>query len=137
MPESSRGPDAVAVINTTPDAVDLLKDVLEQAGFLVITAFTWAIQNGTVDLKGLLQTYQPKVIVYDIAPPYERNWMHFLHLRETVLKGYRFVLTSVNVRHVESLVGADERVYEVVGKPHDLDAIVRAIKEAVRARPTR
>jgi hypothetical protein len=137
MPDSSSAPDVVAVINTTPDAVDLLKDVLERAGFLVVTAYTWAVQNGSVDLKSMLETHRPKVIVYDIAPPYDRNWAFFLHMRQTILAGYRFVLTSVNIRHVESLVGADERVYEVVGKPHDLDIIVRATKEAARARPTR
>ena len=43
----------------------------------------------------------------------------------------------MNVKHVEGLAGRDERIYEVVGKPHDLDEIVRAAKEAVRARPTR
>ena len=55
----------------------------------------------------------------------------------TVLRDYQFVLTSVNCAHVEGLVGKDEHVYEVVGKPHDLDLIVRAVKEAMRARPTR
>ena len=49
--------------------------------------------------------YRPKVIVYDIAPPYDRNWAFFLHLRQTILGGYRFVLTSVNVKHVQALVG--------------------------------
>ena len=34
------------------------------------------------------------------------------------------VLTSVNPRHVEHLAGRHERVYEVVGKPLDLDEIV-------------
>lgn len=129
--------DAVAVINTTPDAVDLLKDALEQAGFLVVTAYTWAVQNGSINLDALLRTYRPKVIVYDIAPPYERNWAFLQHLRRTILTDYQFVLTSVNVKHVEGLVGADDRVYEVVGKAHDLEAIVRATKEAARARPTR
>lgn len=137
MPDNTSGPDAIAVINTAPDAVDLLKDVLEQAGFLVVTAYIWAVQNGSVNLQALLETYRPKVIVYDIAPPYDRNWAFFLHLRQTILGGYRFVLTSVNVKHVQALVGMDEQVYEVVGKPHDLDVIVRATKEAVRARPTR
>jgi hypothetical protein len=85
----------------------------------------------------LLRINVPKVIVYDIAPPYERNWAYLQHLRRTVLDGYRFVLTSVNVKHVERLVGSDERVYEVVGTPHDLDQIVRATKEAAKARPTR
>ena len=49
----------------------------------------------------------------------------------------RFVITSVNVAHVERLLGRDEHVYEVVERPLDLDRIVTAVKEAVRARPTR
>ena len=137
MAEPSAGPDLVLVVNTTPDAVDLLKDVLEQAGFLVVSTFTWLIQGGKVDIEALLRTHQPKVIVYDIAAPYDRNWAFFVHLREHVFKQVRFVLTSMNVKHVEGLAGRDERIYEVVGKPHDLDEIVRAAKEAVRARPTR
>jgi hypothetical protein len=43
----------------------------------------------------------------------------------------------VNTRHVEGLLNRDERVFEVVGTPHDLDAIVKATKEAVRMRPVR
>jgi len=135
--EAAEGPDVVFEINTTPDAIDLVKDVLEQAGFLVVSTFTWAVQNGTVNLEAMLRTHRPKVVLYDLAPPYERNWAFFLHLRETILKDVRFVLTSVNVREVEKLVGRDERVYEIVGKPHDLDLIVRATKETARARPTR
>jgi CheY-like chemotaxis protein len=130
-------PPLVAVINTTPDAIDLVKDALERAGFLVASTFTWMIQSGEVDLKGFLETHQPAVIVYDLAPPYERNWATLQRLRQTVLKGYRFVLTSVNVKHVQGLVGNDEHVYEIVGTPHDLNEVVRAVKEASRARPTR
>ena len=60
----------------------------------------------------------------------------FEHLRETALKGYIFVLTSTHAARVEQLVGRSARVYEVVGKPLDLDAIVSAVREAARARPT-
>jgi len=130
-------PDVVLIVNTSPDAVDVLKDVLEQAGFLVVSTFTWAVQNGTVDLLALMRAHRPRVVVYDIALPYERNWAFFLHLREQVLKDVHFVLTSMNVKQVEGLVGRDERIYEVVGKPHDLDVIVRATKEAARSRLTR
>ena len=126
----------VAVINSTPDAVDLLKDALEHAGFVVMTAFTWDIQGGELNLEAFLRVSQPKVIVYDIAPPYDRNWSFLEHLRSTILKDYKFVLTTMNVRHLEALVGRDERVYEIVGKAEDLDAIVRATKEAARSRPT-
>ena len=43
--------------------------MLEQAGFLVVSTFTWLIQGGKVDIEALLRTHQPKVIVYDIAAP--------------------------------------------------------------------
>ena len=125
----------VAVINTSPDAIDLIKDVLERAGFLVVSTFTWMVAAGQVDLEAFVRAHAPAVIVYDIAPPYERNWEFLQHLRATVLKAYPFVLTAPNVAQVERLVDrADERVYEVVGQPHDLDQIVRAVKEASKAR---
>jgi hypothetical protein len=47
------------------------------------------------------------------------------------------VLVSVNERRALEVVGRDETVYEVVGEPQDIDAVVRAVKEASRARPTR
>jgi len=42
----------------------------------------------------------------------------------------------VNADHAKEVVGNSEMVYEVVGKPFDLDAILRAVKEASKARPT-
>jgi CheY-like chemotaxis protein len=133
---SSRQPVA-AVINTAPDTIDLLKDALERAGLLVVTGYAHDIRDGHLDLQSFLGTHHPDVIVYDIAPPYDRNWAFLQHLRSTLLGGYRFVLTAVNRQYVEALVGRDERVYEVVGKADDLDEIVRAAREAVRARDTR
>jgi CheY-like chemotaxis protein len=129
--------DVVAVINTSPDTIDLLKDLLERAGLLVVSTYTHDIRDGKLDLGAFLHAHEPRVIVYDIAPPYERNWQFFQHLRQTVLAGYRFVLTTTNPSRVEPLVGRDEHVYEVVDKTPDLDAILRATREALRARATR
>ena len=136
MEETARasGPHVAAVINTSPDTVDLLKDALEKAGLLVVTGYTHDIRDGSLDLRSFVTTHRPDVIVYDLAPPYDRNWAFLQHLRSTTLGGYRFVLTTANRRYVETLVGRDERVYEVVGKADDLDAIVQAVREAVRAR---
>ena len=130
-------PDVVAVINTSPDTVELLKDALERAGFIVVNTYTHAIRDGEIDLEAFLRTFKPKVILYDISPPYERNWALFQSLRETVLRDYRFVLTSVNTAQVERLVKHDQRIYEVVGHSDDLDALVQATREAARARDTR
>lgn len=136
-PHAGSGPYVAAVINTTPDTVDLLKDALEQAGLLVVTGYTHDIRDGTLNLQSFLATHSPDVIVYDLAPPYDRNWAFLQHLRNTALSGYRFVLTTTNRRYVEGLVGRDERIYEVVGKAEDLDPIVQAVREAVRARDAR
>lgn len=126
----------VAVINTSADTVELLSSALECAGFVTVCSYTHDIRDGRIDLEAFLRQHRPTVIVYDIAPPYDRNWRFFEHLRETALKGYVFVLTSTHPARVEQLVGRTARVYEVVGKPLDLDAIVSAVREAARARPT-
>ena len=126
----------VAVINTSPDTIELLKSALERAGFIVVSTFTWAVANGQIDLRSFVATHAPSVIVYDIAPPYDRNWTLLQNLRANILKSYNFVLTTVNTSHVERLVGRDQRVYEVVGRDDDLGEIVRAVKEASRVRPT-
>ncbi len=99
--------------------------------------YTHCIRDGSVDLEAFLRTHRPRVIVYDIAPPYERNWQFLQHLRETVLDGYQFVLTTTNPSRVEPFVRGDERVYEVVDKDGSLDEILRATREAARSRSIR
>ncbi len=119
-----------------PDTVDMLKDVLQRAGFMVVSAFYLGDRPRVAQSQRLPDDESPESDRLRHRAPLRQNWAFLQHLRATILDGYQFVLTSTNVRYVESLVGRDERVYEVVGKPHDLDAIVRAAKEAARARPT-
>ena len=130
-------PPVAAVINTSPDTVDLLKDVLEKAGFLVVTGYTHEVREGKLDLEMLLRVSDPCVILWDLAPPYDRNYAFLQLLRSSVLKGRRLILTTPNKARVDELVGRDEDVYEIVGKADDLDNIIRATREASRARATR
>jgi len=128
----------VAIINTNPDIVRMLRTAIEQAGFLVVVTYVEDIKTGQVDLQAFLRDNDPRVIVYDVAPPYEQNWMFLEHVKATPgFEGRHFVITSVNVKKVDELVGPDETVYEVVGLESDIREIVRAVKEATRARPTR
>ena len=131
-------PIVVAVVNTNPDLVRLLRVSLEHAGFVVLIMHIEDIKLGTTDMDMLLTQHDPKVIVYDVAPPYDQNWRFLDHLRgSTSFRGRQFVLTSVNVKRMQELVHKDERVYEVVGKSKDIGEVVRAVKEASRNRPTR
>jgi DNA-binding NarL/FixJ family response regulator len=124
-----------AVVNTNPDLVELLKAKIEAAGFVVLVLHIAEIRQG-LDLGAVLAQHDPQVIVYDIVAPYERNWRFFQHLRETLLQGRRFVLTTPNEAALRRLVGRDAQVYEILDGGSDIDAIVQAVREAARARPT-
>jgi hypothetical protein len=131
-------PAVVAIVNTNPDLVRMLRMALERAGFIVFEIFIENIKLGAADVDSFLSQHDPKVIVYDLAPPYDVNWRFLDHLRTaTDFKGRQFVLTSVNVRNAEEVVKGDESVYEIVGEEKDIAEVVRAVKEASRARPTR
>ena len=128
----------VAIINSSPDTVDLIRIPLQRAGFTVLSGYTFDIRDGRVDVSAFVERHRPRVLVYDVAPPYEENWRLFQHVRGLeAMRDCRFVITSVNPRHVEALAGRDERIYEVVGRPVDLDEIVNAVREALKARATR
>jgi DNA-binding NarL/FixJ family response regulator len=126
----------VAVINTNPDLVELLKARIEAAGLAVLVMHVADIRAG-LDLGAVLAQHEPKVIVYDVVAPYERNWRFFEHLRGSVFQNRHFVLTTPNEPALRRIVGRDESVYEIIEGADDIDAIVQAVREAVRARPTR
>ena len=128
----------VAVVNTSPDTIDLLRDALDRAGFLVVSCYTHDIRDGRIDFEAFMRTHKPAVIAYDIAPPYERNISLYRHIRGMeAIRDARFVITATNAAQVQTLIGRDEHVYEIVGREEDLGRIVDAIKQASRARPTR
>lgn len=121
-------PNVVAIFNTSEDTIDLLRIVFENAGFVVVTAFTNLLRDGKIDLETFMRQHQPRVIVYDIAIPYDHNWRLYEHLRGApACSGVAFVLTTTNIKHVRQLAGSAE-LHEIVGKPYDLNQIVDAVK---------
>src|SRR5688572_27871104 len=138
MHTTTQTPTVVAIVNTNPDLVRIMRYSLERAGFVVFEIHIEDIRLGEANVDSFLRQHDPKVIVYDLAPPYDMNWRFLDHLRtSTAFKGCQFVLTSVNVRHAEEIVRGDESVYEILGEEKDSAEDVRAVKEASRARPTR
>jgi CheY-like chemotaxis protein len=103
-----------------------------------VSAHADAIKRGQTSLADFVNAHRPAVVVFDLMPPYDRNYRFIEHLRETeALDGCQFVLTSTNPGRAHELAGTTDQIYEVIGKPYDLDQITRAVKEASRARPTK
>jgi DNA-binding response OmpR family regulator len=130
--------ETIAVFNTSEDTTELLRIFFEQAGFVVVTAFTNMLRDGKVDYGGFMRQHQPKVIVYDVAIPYEQNWRLFEHFRASpAARDVTFVLTTTNVAQLQKVAVTTQQIYEIVGKPYDLDLVLRAVKDGLRVRPTR
>jgi CheY-like chemotaxis protein len=125
-------PPVVAIFNTSPDTIEMMRICLEPAGFVVVGAYTYEIRDGEVDIELLVRQHQPKLIIYDIAPPYDRNWRLFQHISSMpAVNGVNFLVTTTNQRHVREVAGPDQQVYEIVGKPYDLGVLVEAVKDVV------
>ena len=131
-------PIVVAIINTNPDLVRLLRVNLESAGYVVLVIHIEDIKTAAGDVEAIIERHNPRVIIYDIVPPYDVNWRFFDHLRTTkAFQNRHFVITTVNIGQVQRVVGKESVVYEVVGEASDIQQVVRAVREATRARAVR
>ena len=129
--------EVVALFNTNADMRDILRLGLERAGFIAVIGHIHDLRTGALELAPFIDQHQPKVIVYDLVMPYDRNWAFMTHVREhPTMQGRQFVISTPNLHAAQTAVGRDEQVHEVVSDK-DIDAIILAVREALKARPTR
>jgi len=124
--------DVVAVVNSSEDTVEMLRQCLVTHGFTsVVTAHINHFKTGEHDFPKFVRTHEPAVIIYDISIPYEKNWTFLkLLLDSESIRGRKIVLTTTNKKRLDELVGPTDAL-EIVGKPYDLEKIVDAVKSAI------
>jgi DNA-binding NarL/FixJ family response regulator len=129
---SKAGPPVVAILNSNDDTVEMLRTILEMEGMVAVSAHVSDMRRGQFDFSGFLAEHDPKVVIYDVPPPYDRSWLFFEHLRELpTMKHRKFVLTSTNPARVQQVAVTDQPILEIIGKPYDLQMITEAVKKAL------
>ena len=129
---------SIAVFNSSEDTIEVLKMALEEHGFAVASGHVSDIKRGQVDVLDFVEEHQPDVVIYDVALPYEENW-RFLRLLQSseALKHLKWVITTTHKKRLEELVGDCGEVFEIVGKPYDIEQITNAVRGALDgARPS-
>jgi DNA-binding NtrC family response regulator len=128
-------PPVVAIINSTPDVIEMLRIAFEGAGIAAVGTYTHAIRDGEVDVEAFMRQHDPTVVIYDVAPPYPNNWLLFQHIAHLpVMQGKHFIVTTTNKTHVEKLAsGAKKPLFEIVGTPYDLGLLIEEVRQALRA----
>ncbi|HVL68236.1 MAG TPA: hypothetical protein VM364_13315 [Vicinamibacterales bacterium] len=125
-------PPVIAILNSNDDTVEMLRMAFENEGIVAVSAHVSDLRRGEIDFSGFLREHDPRVILYDLVPPYERSWLFLQHLRGTSAGADRhYVLTSTNPARVRQIAGIDEQVFEIIGKPYDLNLIVEAVKRVL------
>ena len=133
---SQRGEVTIAVINSNQDTTEMLRECLQHYGYTsVVIGHVTDIKRGRTDFLQFVAAHDPQVLVWDISIPYEENW-RFVHLlmNGEQMVGRRVVLTTTNKRALDQLVGRTEAL-EILGKPYDLDQIVKAVDRAAGITP--
>ena len=124
----------IAVVNSNEDTTEMLRQILQNHGFTsVVVGHVTEIKRGRTDFLEFIAEHDPQVFVWDIGIPYAENWRFTRMLFDLEqMKGRRIVLTTTNKRALESLVGETGAI-EIIGKPYDLDQIVKAVKREAGA----
>ncbi len=118
----------VFVINSSPEFLDLMRDLLQDERYNVTTT------NFVPKTFEQVETVRPDVLVIDVAVGQRAGWdlLDRLH-REASTNGIPVLVVSTDPRLLERARGGAERHggRAFLTKPFDLDAMLGAIQELI------
>ena len=125
-------PPLLAIINTSPELVELLRGAAEDAGYRTVVGWVPEFREGRQDLAAFLREHEPDAVLWDIALPYEENWRYVQGVRARgIMRDCPLVLTTTNKRVLEELVGPTDTL-ELIGKPFDLNELFAAVARTLQ-----
>ena len=123
----------VAILNSNDDLLELLRRIVEAAGYATVTAHAHEVGRTVAAVQRFLRRHEPAVILFDVSPPYLLNWtlLRDLEAAEVALgSGSHFVVTTPNRGALERAVGPTAAI-ELIGTAEDEAAIGDAIRQAL------
>jgi CheY-like chemotaxis protein len=125
----------IAVINSSQDTVDMLREMLQHHGFsAVVSAHVDQIKRGQLDFEQFVREHNPRVFIYDVSIPYVENWRALELLMKTdFMRARRVVVTTTNKRALDTLLGERTDAIEIIGKPYDIEQVAKAVEAQVTA----
>ncbi len=122
----------VALFNASDDTVEMVQLMLASDFQCLIGCQFSDLKKGHIDFARFVGEHDPRVVIFDISPPYEENWSFFKTLRDNpAMQSRGLVLTTTNKERLDETAGKDSKAFEIVGKPYDLAQIKSAIAAAV------
>lgn len=133
MPHQEPLPPVVAVLNSNEDLVRLIREVLHDEGYLTIAHHIKDWRDGNTDITGFLNDRDPRVVVFDLAPPFSLNWQFFqLFKQHPSMTGRQVILTTDNAAALKQVCGVD--ALQIVGQDADPRALLSAVAKAFSRR---
>jgi DNA-binding response OmpR family regulator len=129
------GTQLVAILNGTAEILETLEECLRSEGFTTVTAITTQFKKGKEDFLEFIKNHNPAVILYDVPPPYDENLTFLRLLKDTHSMDERCViLMTTNKVALKNVTGVTDAI-EIIGKPFDLDILIKAVREKLKVCP--
>ena len=126
----------IAIINSSAEVVGLLVEWFVADGMDAVGAEVRDFRGGRRSIEDFLAQERPDVILWDVALPYAPNWAYLKHiLGRRDLRLPPLLVTTTNRAALYEMTGETVEVFEIVGRPFDLEALTAAVHRAIGWQP--